>query len=145
MKMQYNVMIVFDTNQSHVLMCKRRKNPYQGTLNFVGGKIEEGEDHFEAAYRELLEETSISKNSINLTHIMDITYILEGGFLEVYVGTINRNVSVNGTENELLWVDINEDFSDTARFAGCGNIYHMLNYIKTYAVQINAHEKVRLD
>ena len=142
--MQYNVIIVFDCDQSHVLMCKRRKNPYKGMLNFVGGKIEQNEDHVEAAYRELSEETSISKDSIHLIHIMDFTYTLEDGFMEVYVGKLKSNVQINGVENELLWVDANEDFSDISRFAGCGNIYHMLNYIKTYESQIYANEKVNL-
>ena len=143
--MEYNVIIVFDSNGSHVLMCRRRKNPYRGMLNFVGGKIEKDENRLEAAYRELQEETSISRININLRHIMDIAYILEDGFMEVYVGRLNDDVPISGTENELLWVDINEDFSNTARFAGCGNIYHMLSYIKTYGAQINADEKVNLN
>lgn len=143
--MQYNVIIVFDCNQSHVLMCKRRKNPYKGMLNFVGGKIEQNENHMEAAYRELSEETSISKNDIRLTHIMDFAYVLEDGFMEVYVGALKRDVPISGIENELLWVDADEDFSDTVRFAGCGNIYHMLNYIRTYQAQIDADEKVHFN
>lgn len=114
-------------------------------LNFVGGKIEKNGDHHEAAYREFLEKTSISKNNVTLTHIMDITYILEDGSMEVYVGTLISDVPANGTKNELLWIDMNKDLSNTARFAGCGNIYYMLNYIKTYEAQINAHEKIHLN
>jgi 8-oxo-dGTP diphosphatase len=142
-EMQYNVVIVFDCRKSHVLMCKRRKNPYRGMLNFVGGKIEPNENHREAAYRELREETSISKEQIQLTHLMDFTYILEDRFIETYVGTLKDDVPVDGTENELVWVDADEDFSDTARFAGCGNIYHMLNYIKTYRSKIDSDEESR--
>ena len=56
---------------------------------------------------------------------MDFAYSLEGVVLEAYAGTLKRAVPVSGTENELLWVGLDEDFSDTARFAGCGNIYHM--------------------
>lgn len=47
-----------------MLMCKRRKNPFQGRFNFVGGKIEDGEDGLTAAYRELEEETTITKERI---------------------------------------------------------------------------------
>jgi 8-oxo-dGTP diphosphatase len=58
-------------------MCRRKKNPYKDLLNFVGGKIEPGEDHMDAAYRELWEETAIRKSDIRLTHVMDLSYALE--------------------------------------------------------------------
>ena len=57
----YNVIAVFSENADKVLMCKRRKNPYKGLSNFVGGKIEESENGLDAAYRELEEETTITK------------------------------------------------------------------------------------
>ncbi len=115
--MQYNLTVVFDCDESHVLMCRRRKNPYQGMLNFVGGKIESGEDHTQAAYRELREETSILEKNIRLVHIIDFAYPLEDGLMEVYAGILNSKTLISGTENELLWVDANDDFSDTRRFA----------------------------
>ena len=40
----YNAIVVFDEKADKMLMCKRRKNPFQGRFNFVGGKIEDGED-----------------------------------------------------------------------------------------------------
>ena len=40
-KMQgYNVIWVLNKNADKVLMCKRRKEPYKGLYNLVGGKIE---------------------------------------------------------------------------------------------------------
>lgn len=57
----YNAIVVFNEDADKMLMCKRRKNPYKGLSNFVGGKIEENEDRLEAAYRELEEETAITK------------------------------------------------------------------------------------
>lgn len=134
--MQYNLTVVFDCDKSHVLMCRRRKNPYRGLLNFIGGKIEEGENHTKAAYRELREETSILKKDILLVHVMDLTYPLEGGNMEVYAGILNDKPEISGTENELFWMDVREDFSDLHRFAGCGNIYHIMNYIQAYKAQI---------
>lgn len=113
-------------------------------LNFIGGKIEIGEDHTQAAYRELREETSILGKDIRLVHLMNFTYPLEDGMMEVYAGILNNKVAISGSENELLWLDINEDFSDTHRFAGCGNIYHIINYIKAYKTQIFTNEKVQI-
>ena len=56
----YNLLAVFDKNAEKILMCKRKKNPYKGLSNFVGGKIEKNENGMDAAYRELLEVTSIT-------------------------------------------------------------------------------------
>jgi 8-oxo-dGTP diphosphatase len=37
-------MIVLSPKGDEWLMCKRRKDPYKGLYNLVGGKIEKGED-----------------------------------------------------------------------------------------------------
>ncbi len=125
-----NLLIVFDPSEKQVLMCRRRKPPYQGMLNFAGGKIEPGEDHLAAAYRELLEETSITREDIALKPLMVLSYPTEEIEMEVYAGVLNRAVQVSGSENDLLWVPVDSDFTDVGRFAGCGNIYHMMNYLR---------------
>ena len=50
MKMDSNVILVFDREKKNILMCRRRKPPYQGLLNLVGGKVEPGEEREHAAY-----------------------------------------------------------------------------------------------
>lgn len=55
-------------------MCRRRKEPYSKLYNLVGGKIEDGESGDAAAYRELFEETSITRRDVTLVHLMDLTY-----------------------------------------------------------------------
>lgn len=129
-KMQgYNAIVVFDKMADRLLMCKRSKAPYKGLLNFVGGKIEKNEDGIVAAYRELEEETAITSDDIELSHLMDFTYYWESFYLEIYVGRLTREVSVHGDENELVWVNADEDFFDTARYAGDGNIGHIMRQI----------------
>lgn len=127
-----NIIAVLNKEADKVLMCKRRKDPYKGLYNFVGGKIEENEDGFDAAYRELYEETGITKNDVKLYHLMDFTYHLQDFYMEVYVGKLNRVVEVSGEENELFWIDSDVDFSDTTLFAGVGNINHIINILKKY-------------
>lgn len=73
----YNVIVVYNENADKILMCKRKKDPYKGLANFVGGKIEKNENGLDAAYRELEEETTITKDDIMLLHIMDFTYYIE--------------------------------------------------------------------
>ena len=89
---KFNVVIVFDKNEKNILMCKREKEPYKGKYNLVGGKVELGEDELSAAYRELEEETGIDKNSIKLSHLMNLQYPIIDMELEVYVGKLNKDV-----------------------------------------------------
>jgi 8-oxo-dGTP diphosphatase len=124
-----NVIWVFTPSADKVLFCKRRKEPYKGLYNLVGGKIEQGEDGLVAAYRELREETSIT--DIKLIHLMDFSYYLNNACrVEVYVGKLQHQVEVHGDEKELVWFDVTEDFFDMSRFAGEGNIGHIYEIIK---------------
>ncbi|WP_211748559.1 NUDIX domain-containing protein [Paenibacillus sp. Marseille-Q4541] len=128
----YNVLMIYNKDRDQLLMCKRVKNPYIGLSNFVGGKIETGENGMEAAYRELFEETSISKEDINLHHVMDFTYYLQHCYVEVYAGQLKHDVMISGEENELYWSDLNQDFFDMSLYAGEGNIGHMIEQVNMY-------------
>lgn len=129
MDIEFNVIAVLDRDCKNVLMCKRRKDPYQGLHNLVGGKIEKGEDGINAAYRELEEETGITNSNIQLTHLMDFTYHLPSVKVEVYVGRLNKEVAIYGDENDLEWIGIEQNFFDISRFAGEGNIGHIMEHI----------------
>lgn len=126
MKYNYNVIAVFDEAAEHVLFCLRRKDPYKGLYNFVGGHIEPGEEGFAAAYRELREETGITQEDIQLHCVMVLDYPLDSIHMEAYAGRLNKPVAVQGDENDLAWLPVDEDFFDSTRFAGNGNIGHIL-------------------
>ncbi len=132
----YNVIVVFSESADRLLMCKRKTNPYKGLSNFVGGKIEKNESGLEAAYRELEEETTISRNDIMLSHLMDFTYYLGNCYLEVYVGQLNKDITVRGDENDLYWSTLDNDFFDVTKYAGEGNIGHIMIHIKMYQEQL---------
>ncbi|MDE6471158.1 MAG: NUDIX hydrolase [Eubacterium sp.] len=121
-----NVIMVFNKEENKILMCKRSKEPYKGMFNLVGGKVEDNEDELQAAYRELWEETGITDKDIALTHIMNFQYMLSDIELEVYAGRLNNDVELVEEVNKLYWLDRNENFFDTEKFAGEGNIGHML-------------------
>lgn len=125
----YNLIIVYNQNLDKVLLCVRRNDPYKGLANFVGGKIESGEDGLHAAYRELEEETSITKEDITLIHFMDMKYYMSDFYMEIYVGRLNKEVLVVGDENDLYWSGLNHNFFDMSQYAGEGNMGHMLEEI----------------
>ena len=125
-----NVIVIFDKNLEQTLMCKRTKEPYMGMYNLVGGKIEKENDGLNEAYRELVEETNITKDDIELIHFMNLTYVKWDKELEVYYGVLNKDVELIEEVNKLEWVDINENFFDMTRYAGEGNIGHIIEEIK---------------
>lgn len=131
-----NVIIVFNNKEDKILMCKRTKEPYKGKLNLVGGKVKKDEDELHAAYRELEEETGITKNDIILTNLMNFEYKLQDMELEVYVGKLNKKVKLVEEINKLVWVDKNDNFFDTEKYAGEGNIGHMLKQVEIYKKEV---------
>lgn len=128
----YNAIVVFNETADKMLMCKRRRNPYKGLSNFVGGKIEQNENGMDAAYRELEEETAITKEDIILSHLMDFTYHFGNCYLEVYVGKLNKPTDVNGDENELYWSSLDHNFFDVAQYAGEGNVGHIMMHVEMF-------------
>ena len=127
---KYNVIVVFDKNMDKTLMCKRTKEPYMGMYNLGGGKIEKDNDGLNEAYRELYEETNISDKDISLEHFMNIEYIAFDKMIEVYYGVLNKDVVLIEEVNKLEWVNVDDNFFDMNRYAGEGNIGHIIEEIK---------------
>ena len=125
-----NVIVIFDKNLNKTLMCKRTKEPYIGMYNLVGGKIEKENDGLNEAYRELSEETNIQKSDVDLVYFMNLSYIKWNKELEVYYGILNKDVTLIEEVNKLEWVPINDNFFDMNKYAGEGNIGHIIEEIK---------------
>ena len=128
--MKMNVIAIFDKDFKKVLMCKREKDPYKGMYNFVGGKIEKESNDLDEAYRELKEETGITKDDVNLTHLMNVEYITFDKELQIYYGILNKDVTLIEEVNKLYWIDLNENFFDLNKYAGEGNIGHIIEQIR---------------
>ena len=125
-----NVVLVFNKEKDKILMCKREKNPYKGLYNLVGGKLEEGENELDGAYRELEEETGITSSDISLKHVMNFDYKLLDMELEIFAGRLNKDKELIEEVNKLYWIDADENFFDMNKFAGEGNFGHMLKHIE---------------
>lgn len=128
----FNLIVIFNKDLDKALFCIRAKDPYKGMYNFVGGKVEEGEESLHAAYRELFEETGISSNDIELDYFMDISYFKYNNNLQVYYGILDHDVNLVEEKNKLEWVLIDEKLLDDTKFAGHYNIPHIIYQIKTY-------------
>ena len=76
-----NCIVVFNREKDKVLFCKRKKEPFKGRLNFVGGKVEPGETSEAAAYRGNLRrrKPASAVQHICLYRLMDLT-LLPSGF-----------------------------------------------------------------
>lgn len=127
-----NLIVVFDKKMDKALFCIRAKEPYKGMYNFVGGKVEEGEENDEAAYRELFEETGISSKDIKLDHFMDLNYFKYENNIQVYYGILEKNVKLVEEKNKLEWLTINNELLNIKKFAGNYNIAHIIEQIKVY-------------
>lgn len=126
-----NLIVVFNPDQSKVLMCQRTTEPYLGLYNFVGGKVEQHEEIEQAAYRELFEETGIQKSDLVLTHMIDYIYPIEQLTMNIYYGVLNKDISLVEEKQPLVWFDVATNFME-ARFAGDGNIFHMVKCAQYY-------------
>lgn len=129
---KYNIIVIFNKEMTKTLMCKRTKEPYKGMYNLVGGKIEKENDGLNEAYRELKEETNIQKENIELIHFMNFEYIKFNKYIEVYYGVLNNDVMLIEEVNRLEWVNINDNFFNMNKYAGEGNIGHIMEEIKIY-------------
>lgn len=125
-----NLIVVFSQDKTKLLMCERTKEPYKGQLNLVGGKIEKNDDNLNEAYRELQEETGITKDDIDLVYFMTCNYHTLNKGLEIYYGVLNKDVELVEEVNKLVWVNEDDNFFDFTKYAGEGNLGHIIAEIK---------------
>ncbi|BCN28851.1 NUDIX hydrolase [Anaeromicropila herbilytica] len=126
----YNCIIILNQQKDRILFCKRACDPYLGLYNFVGGKIEEGEQSLDAAYRELEEETGITRKDTVIRPFIDYVWHIQEIRMEVYVGVLNKEIVLREEKHSLHWLDFNHNFFDMNIFAGEGNIGHMVEILK---------------
>ncbi|XFA99005.1 NUDIX hydrolase [Candidatus Izemoplasma sp. B36] len=123
----YNLILVLNQDKTKVLFLHRSKDPYKGLYNLIGGKIEADENYLESAYRELFEETGIQKSDIKLIPFIDFIWHPFDMEMKVFIGKLNKEVTLVEELHKLYWFDIDENFFDMTKFAGEGNIGHMIN------------------
>ena len=121
--------VIISKTDNKWVFCKHKERE---TYEIPGGHREPGESILETAKRELQEETGITNNDIVLTNIMNIQYKISDMELEVYAGKLNKDVKLIEEINKLYWMDKKENFFDMDKFAGEGNIGHMVQQVEIY-------------
>ncbi len=64
--------------------------------------------------------------------MMDFNYYNQNCYVEVYAGCLNRNVVLMEEKHPLEWLSLEENFFDCSKFAGEGNIGHMVEQVNIY-------------
>ena len=63
---------------------------------------------------------------------MNFQYNMQDMELEVFAGKLNKEVNLIEELNKLYWIEKNENFFDIDKFAGEGNIGHMVQQVEIY-------------
>ncbi len=127
----YTLTVVFDKDHNKVLMCKHSK---QHMMNFIGGKIRDIEDPMHASYRELQEETGITKDDIDLKFVRceQVTTAIRHGAscvwtIYVTTGVLNKDVELIPEKNRLKWISLKDFHNLLPSTFGNGNCLLFLN------------------
>ncbi|GAK14081.1 NUDIX pyrophosphatase [Geomicrobium sp. JCM 19039] len=121
---------------NHVLLLKRNDAPLQGAWCYIGGGIEEGERAWEAALREIEEETGVTDVSLYTSNTFDQFYSPEQNEIyiaPVFVGLVKEATPIvlNDEHSEYRWLTI-EAAKEQATMPGNDQV---LEFIEKHFVQ----------
>ena len=128
---KYILMFIFNQARDKVLLIKRKRNPFIGKYNGIGGHIEGNETIEECCRREVFEEIGIKiDNPIHLvTHNYSktIEFNNKGVELSVFYYVLDEFVIEDNEEGSFHWMDISfaGDF-DNKELAGYANVAILL-------------------
>ncbi|MDR2462113.1 MAG: NUDIX domain-containing protein [Mycoplasmataceae bacterium] len=122
--MLFTLILIIDKKKENILMCVRNKEPFKGLYNGLGGKIEKGESVLLSAYRELFEESGISKKDTKLTQYCEIKW--KNDKVVVFFGKLNKQVKLIEEVNKLVWLNIKKTDVSSEKFAGNGNLFWLI-------------------
>ncbi|QHE60525.1 NUDIX domain-containing protein [Rossellomorea vietnamensis] len=126
-------------DQHKVLLVKRAESVLKDEWCYIGGGIEEGEKAWEAAYREVEEETGITNLSLYSANTFDRIYSIEGNYIyiaPVFVGFVpgKQEVALNEEHSDYRWLS----FEDAMGIVSLPGNEEVLSFIDKHFVQKEA-------
>lgn len=125
---EFVLALVFDENYENLLLMRRKKEPYTGLLNGIGGKIDNGETPHEAVKREFYEETNFDEIDLDLL----VTMVFENEHLHVFSGSMPLQDIIIKENHEGVydWYEIDDSFFDCMNndLAGGGNLPYFIRF-----------------
>lgn len=113
-KYGHNIIIVFCylLRGNDVLLIRRGGMPYKGEVTIPGGKKEKGESPFEACRREVLEETGLHVDDLDLAGI--VSNCRCGGSADItsfyFLSRSFHGELHSGPEGTVAWHDVDDSF-----------------------------------
>ncbi len=125
---RFVVILLFNEDMSKILLIKRKKKPYIGLYNGIGGKIEGDESVLECCIRETMEEVNVSlfNPKLLVTHIYPENDMLKQNSnieLNVLYDIIKESNFEENEEGIFEWLNV--DFvldTNNKLIAGYGNV-----------------------
>ena len=106
-KLVPRTLILIEKDQQILLIKKEKKNSFGfEKLNGIGGHIEKGEEPFESAKREILEETGLFVRRLELVAMIFIDIGIDPGILLfVFKGKYPGGKLFESIEGRLIWME----------------------------------------
>ena len=133
-------LVVFNQNQSSVLLCKRQgEAEFDEVFSLIGGKMEHGDDSIlEALRREKTEEVGEDfKIEVLVDYSLNVFYVKKSGVRMVLPHHYARHLAgepvLNEEYSEYLWVDLDELEAFEPKVQNIGEIVHQMKNVKDFA------------
>jgi 8-oxo-dGTP diphosphatase len=103
--------LIFITRGENVLLLKgsEKKRLWPGLYNGIGGHVENGEDIYSAAQRELREEAGLISTDLELRGVLTVeTRVNPGICVFIFVGSCLEENFEQSHEGSLYWINISD-------------------------------------
>lgn len=132
-------------DQHKVLLVKRAESVLKNEWCYIGGGIEAGEKAWEAAYREVEEETGITNLSLYSANTFDRIYSVEGNYIyiaPVFVGFVrdDQEVVLNEEHSDYRWLS----FEDAMGIVSLPGNEEVLSFIERHFVKKEAPDYLQV-
>ena len=121
----YNALVIYDYEKKHILMQNSKKEPDK--LDILYGKNIKKESEIANAQRLLFEKLGIKKNEIELVHKHDFKNIEKKINIHVMCAILKDDATFKASE-DYRWVDKNENFFDSEKFASDGYLPYLIKF-----------------